>query len=370
MQNNLDHLESLARLSKETSSEGRQELLREVTEMFMVEPEALNETEIKYFGDIMGKLAFEVEMKFRRHLSETMANVDAAPPDLVKKLANDEIEVAQPILTLSGVLQDSDLLDIIKQCGQEHLQAMSMRQTVSESVSDAIVEKGNDDVLGTLAANPGAELSRNAVETMVVRSEGGNENLQEALVMRDGLPPELLRKMTRHVSEALRQHIVDQGLDVEMNEVDQLLAEAEDWLGAGTGGEGSSPAEKFILRKEQLKQLNPPLLVKLMREGKQAEFIAGMARLGKISLDTARQSVADESGEKLAVLCRALEFDDGMFSQLLDLMDPKGKRDAGDKKILVGVYGRITPESAQRAMRFLRTRQKMQKETTSKKSWG
>ncbi|NQU59498.1 MAG: DUF2336 domain-containing protein [Rhodospirillales bacterium] len=370
MQNNLDRLESLARLSKEASSEGRQELLREVTEMFMVEPDALSEKEVKYFGDIMGKLAFEVEMKFRQHLSETMANVAAAPLDLVKKLANDEIEVARPILTLSGVLQEADLLEIIKQCGQDHLQAMSRRESVSETLSDAIVEKGNDDVLGTLAANPGAELSENAMETMVVRSEGGNGSLQEALVTRDGLPPELLKKMAHHVSDALRQHIVDQGIDLKMNEVDQLLAEAEDWMGAEAGGESSSPAEKFILRKEKLNQLNPQLLVKLMLEGKQAEFIAGVSRLAKIDLATARQAIADESGEKLAVVCRALDFDSNMFSQLVDLLDSKGKRDIGDKKILVGVYGRITAESAQRAMRFLRTRQKLQKNTGSEKSWG
>jgi len=99
-----------------------------------------------------------------------------------------------------------------------------------------------------------------------------------------------------------------------------------------------------------------------MREGRVAEFTAGIARLGKLDLATARQILTDESGEKMAVICRALDFDDGMFSQLVDLSVVHGKRDVEGKKTLVGVYGRITVEAAQRALRFLRIRQKMERD--------
>jgi len=119
-----------------------------------------------------------------------------------------------------------------------------------------------------------------------------------------------------------------------------------------------------------LHQLKPDLLVKLLREGRVLEFTAGIAKMTKIDLATARQAILDKSGEKLAVICKSLEIDGNTFSQLVDLMDSEHKRDEGDKKILVGVYGRITAASAQRAMRFLRTRQKMQKSPDSKIEWG
>ena len=73
MENKLRHLESLARLAKGADSEGRQKLLREVTDLFMETPEGLSQTEIDYFGDIMQRLAFELEMKLRKHLAETLA---------------------------------------------------------------------------------------------------------------------------------------------------------------------------------------------------------------------------------------------------------------------------------------------------------
>lgn len=370
MENNLERLESLARLSREASDEGRQELLRKVTDMFLEAPQNLGDTEKEYFGEIMGKLAFKLEMKVRQHLSETLSEVGDAPRDLVVKLANDEIGVARPVLTKSDVLQDEDLLEIVKQSGQGHLMAVSGRQVVSELVSDAIVEKGNDAVLGTLASNAGAELSSQAKETMVARSEDGDEALQEALVNRQDLPPDLMKKMHDHVSDALRETIMAGGTDVGESEIDQLLNDAGDWLkGSGGGGEMSA-AEKFIIRKEKLKQLKPSLLIKLMRDGKVAEFTVGIARLVRIDLATAGQALTDKSGEKLAVICKALDFDAEMFSQLVNMSEVHGKLDDEDKKILVGVYGRITTETAQRAMRFLRTRQKLKKADSKMMKWG
>ena len=372
MESNLEHLENLARLARETTSEGRQKLLREVTDMFMSSPpDALNSTEVEYFGDVMGHLVFEMEMKVRQHLAETMSDVDAAPYELIKKFASDEIEVARPVLTKSGVLQDVDLIEIVKQCSQEHLMAVSTRDRVSEQVADVLVENGNDQVLGSLAGNAGAELSRNAMETMVTRSGDGDEALNEALVMRDGMPVDLMQKIYNHVSSALREHILSQGVDIDESQIDEMLAETGEWLTKEGGGGKPTEAEKYIQRKAQLKQLDQALLLKLMREGRVQEFIAGIALLAKIDIPTARQALFDKSGEKLAVVCKALEFDNNAFSQLVGLSNTLGKRDESDKAMLVGVYGRITTESAQRAMRFLRTRQKIKKDDAlSKMKWG
>lgn len=369
MQNQLEHLENLARLAKEASTEGRQELLRQVTNLFMESPEALSQTEIEYFGDIMGRLVFELEMKVRQHLAETISGVGAAPLDLVKRLANDAIEVARPVLMKSGILKDADLIEIVKNCGQEHLLAVSKRATVSEKVADALVEKGDEKVLGSLAGNAGAAISRGALEKMVARSEG-SESIQEPLVKRADLPPDLVQKMFSFVSDALREHILATGAGIDASQVDGWLAETKSWLGSdGVSGE-TTPAEKFILRKEQLNQLNTAMLVKLMREGKIAEFVAGLARLARIDLSTARQTVFDPSGQRLAVVCKALAIDNDTFAELVDLTNTKNVRSREDKIALVGVYGRITPETAQRAMRFLRTRQKLKKSPGKEKTWG
>lgn len=352
----IERLENLVHLAKEPTSEGRRKLLREVTDLFLESPESLKKTEIAQFGDIMGQIAHDLEMSVRQHLAEQLAAVDAAPLGLVTKLANDEIEVARPILQESGVLRDEDLLEIVKIRSQEYLMAVSVRETVSERVSDGLVARGSDAVLESLAGNKGAQFSRAAMETMMSRAED-NEALQEPLVMRADVPPDLMKKIYNHVSSALRDHILNSGLDV--SQVDGLMAETLDWFEAGEKEYIPSPAEKFIIRKEKLNQLNKELLLLLAQQGKIPEFIAGVARLGKLDVATASRAILDQGGEKLAVVCKAIDFDAAAFSNLLILTDPDDKRPREEREALIGVYGRITMEAAQRAMRFLRTRQSM-----------
>ena len=156
MADKLSHLEDLARLTKENSEDGRQKLLREVTDMFMQSPDTLNEREVAHFGEIMGSMVNQVETMVRQHLSETISSVDNAPRDLVLSLANDELEVALPMLQNSTVLEDEDLVEIAEQKSQDHLNAIAQRESVGETVTDVLVKKGDDTVLGSLAVNNGA----------------------------------------------------------------------------------------------------------------------------------------------------------------------------------------------------------------------
>ena len=57
---------------------------------------------------------------------------------------------------------------------------------VSEAVSEAIVERGDDETLGTLLANQGAEMSRETHE-MVVDRAAENPALHAAVVARTSL---------------------------------------------------------------------------------------------------------------------------------------------------------------------------------------
>ncbi len=173
----------------------------------------------------MGQIVYDLEMSVRQHLAEQLAGVDAAPRALVTKLANDEIEVAQPVLRESGVLRDEDLLEVVKIRSQEHLMEVSVRENVSESVAGGLVARGDDAVLESLANNKGAQLSRAAMETMMSRAEA-NEALQEPMVMRSDVPPDLLKMIYSHVSSALRDHILNSGLDV--SQMDGLMAETRD----------------------------------------------------------------------------------------------------------------------------------------------
>ena len=76
-------------------------------------------------------------MAVRRIIAEQLSKISEAPKDLILLLANDEAEVAYSILHDSAVLQDEDLIEVIRHRTQEHHLATSVRRTVSEEVADA-----------------------------------------------------------------------------------------------------------------------------------------------------------------------------------------------------------------------------------------
>jgi uncharacterized protein (DUF2336 family) len=356
----LEHLETLARLTKENSDDGRQKLLREVTDMFMEAPDNLNEREIAHFGEIMGSMVNQVETMVRQHLSETISSVGNAPRDLVLSLANDELEVSLPMLQNSPVLEDDDLLEIAETQSQEHLNAIAQRESVGEKVTDVLVVKGDNTVLGSLAENNGAQFSRDGMETIVERAKD-NDDLELSLVKRKDVPADLAQDVYWRVSDAMREKILSANDSLDEAQVDELMKDAEKWFAEQKGKKPLDQAEKFIARKDKMNQLDAALLLGLIRQDKVPEFVAGLGRLVNINTDVVRQAVFDPESEKLAIICKAAEIDFDVFGEIIYCINLNEETNEKDMEALLGVYQRIDETMAQRTLRFLRTRLNLQK---------
>ena len=165
------------------SSDKRVELLRRLTGLFLNEADGLNEQQVALFDDVLSKLTEHVEAKALAAISAILAPINTAPPELVRRLANDDdIIVAQPVLTRSRRLTEGDLVQVAKSKGQGHLLAISQRDFIAPLVTDVLVERGDQRVFHTLAANGGAHFSAFGFETVLKRAEQDG-----ALVERVGL---------------------------------------------------------------------------------------------------------------------------------------------------------------------------------------
>jgi len=354
-----DHLRRLMDLAREPSSDKRRELLQQVTDLFLDDGNALNPTELDLGVDIVARLAGQMEREIRQSLASRLADSPNAPHRLAAQLANDEIEVARPLLERANVLNDDDLVAIARQASQDHLLAISGRQQVSAAVSDALVEHGDDRVLVSLVGNQGAELSRAAMDTVVQRSERV-EALRAPLADRQDLPPELAHQMLFWVTGALRQKILAKG-GVDEAALDAMLAEARTRLQAELQRPDDSlgNAERAVRRAQRLNQLNGNFLVAALRAGRRDEFLHGFAQLAELDLRTARRVVAAPGHEAMAIACKALDFDANMFSTLALLTHPKGAqnvRSGGEFATLMELYRSVPIDAARRAMRFWRVR--------------
>jgi uncharacterized protein (DUF2336 family) len=349
-------LQDLIALAHEPSSARRRELLRRVTDLFLANPPASDAAEMAAFDAVMGPLAAGMPTDARIELSGRFAHAATAPHSLAAALARDCIEVALPVLSNAHLLDEGDLLDIVRSQGQAHLRVVSARPGLSEAVSDVIVDRGDDETLGVLIRNDGARLSRRANETMVDRAVS-NPELQAAVVDRAALPLDLLNEMFFVVERELRGRILAKNALADPDKVEAALAIARQRMRARLSDEvdGLTEAEAEVDKAAERGRLNPATLIGYMRAGQRAHFIAGLARLCDVESATVQRVIQRRDVELLAVLCRAIDIERAMFLTFAVMV--LDSRDAMARAPALGrLYADTPQDAAQRTLRFWRVR--------------
>ncbi|MDH5749822.1 MAG: DUF2336 domain-containing protein, partial [Rhodospirillales bacterium] len=214
----------LLKLAAQHSVEGRSELAGTISNLFDESAGSLSDRERILMFDILRSIIHDVEMSVRRKLSEMLAGFPDAPQDLIRTLANDEIEIAYPILNKSVVLRDADLIEVIRNRTLEHQLAIATRESVSEEVSDALVSTGDKGVIKELLSNPKSRISNATMEYLAEESRRV-DTFQEPVVHHTDLAPELAQRMFIWVSASLRDHILTR-FNFDATTIDVLLLDA------------------------------------------------------------------------------------------------------------------------------------------------
>lgn len=348
-------LHDLIALADEPSSTKRRELLRGVTDLFFT-GDNHDPVQMGLFDDVMSQLAGEMEEAVKIELAERMSQAPAAPRGLSRSLALDSIAVAQPILR-GASLSEEDLLEVARTRGQDHLRAISQRASVPSAVSDAIVQRGDDDTLGVLLRNEGAVLSREAHEAVVDRA-AANPALHEAVVDRHSLPVDLLNEMYFMVEARLRERIMEKNADVDpatleaaLNAGRKRVAEQDGALPADL-----AQAEHEFSGIKARGGATPQALAGMLRSKKTTLFLVALADMADIDFHTARKILQRRELDALAVVCKAADFDRALFLTFaLLILDPSDDV-MGKAKAYGELYLALPRESALRTIRFWRLR--------------
>ncbi len=344
-------------LAKEDSSAKRRELLREMTDLFFSVHAPQTGPEIELFDAVLCQLSTEMEEAVRAELGQRFAAEAGAPQNLLRKLANDNIAVSEPILTTSRVLSEADLLDVVRTQGQDHLRAVSKREDVSEAVSSVIVERGDDQTLGVLLNNDGAKLSREASETAVTRAQT-NSDLHEAVVNRRDLPPDLLNEMYFVAEARLRQRILDQNAAIDPAVLEQALAKGRNRVASEDGALPADydEAEAYICELRAAGELSPKVLARFLRSGGMTHFLVALAQLSDIDFHTARRIVESKQLDALGVVCKAADLDRALFLTYVVVLLGQEAEAMGRAQEYGKMYAALPRETAMRTLRFWRLR--------------
>ncbi len=358
MSQETSHLQDLIDLAKEPSSDKRRELMRKLTDVFLDAAPDYSDTERDHFGAILGRVATDMDAAVRRQLAKQFANVPSAPHNLIQRLAADEeFSVAKDVLLKSTVLRDDDLIAIARHSAQDRLEAIAGRHTVSEAVSEAIVEHGDDQVVVKLVSNTAAKLSRSTIRRVVERSET-SETLQAPLIMRADVPPDMLQDMFSFVSSELRTKITQQLDSLPPEVIEKAFADAaKEFAGeVRQVKDADRKAMVYVAEMARRKLLNEALLHQLLRNKQVTEFIHAFARLAEIDVKTAGRIVTACNTEGVAVVCRAMRFDRSTFAAIAFFLEERNKDGQKGTNNILELYDKVTPEAAQRVMRFWRVR--------------
>ena len=137
----------LLKVARVQSREGRSTLAGALNEVCMRSGRVLNERERELVYDIFDRLITDVEMHVRANRSRSLSDKDDAPKNLILTLASDVINVAEPVLMNSNVLEDSDLIDLILDQADQHHMVISQRENISSNVTSHLVDTHNPKVI-------------------------------------------------------------------------------------------------------------------------------------------------------------------------------------------------------------------------------
>ena len=183
-------------------------LLHRITDLFLIHAGHYSPDQLAMYDDVLLALVDKVEIAARAVFAKRLAPIDSAPTNTIRSLAlDDAIEVAEPILAISTVVDDKTLVDCIAANGQDHLLAIATRNKLNETVSDQLVVKGNNQVLSTLVSNPGAKLSDQGFGLLVQKSVG-DDWLSECIADRRDIPNHHFRELVSQASEIVRRRLV------------------------------------------------------------------------------------------------------------------------------------------------------------------
>ncbi len=265
--------------------------------------------------EILQRLLHDLEMPIRRALAERLAAEGVAPRRLIVQLANDRIEVAWPVLLKSELLDDGELLNVIRTRTFQHRLAIARREHISAPVSDALVRPGEQDVVRAVLENTGATIATDTFETLVEVSHS-DADLQEMILKREDLDPRLAGRMYGWVSEALRRHIIE-NFEIDHYLLDKAIGDA---LSEVVADHARAAALNGVLLKiraaidrDDVHDLQ--MLLPLVRAGERSLLETLFAKFARVSVATARRCLYEQGGRALAVACKGCHVDKPLFTE-------------------------------------------------------
>ena len=265
------------RLTVDPSAENRQDFARRIAALFA--HGVMDDHSRRMALEIFALLARDIELTVRIALAESLKSCPLLPRPLARRLAYDVAAVATPIIESSEVLADDDLVEIVCSLNVPKQAAVARRQQLSPRLVETLTTFGAREAVETLIGNTGAMLTDSALHRVLDRF-GENSRIQEGLIGRSALPPEVLGRLVGLLSESLRAQLAEtHGLPAVI--LDKVVSHGEAAALGGLIGETYDDADLVPLLDQLAGEgrLTPGLILRALFQQDLNFFEAALAQL-------------------------------------------------------------------------------------------
>jgi len=337
--------------------EKRVDALQRVKALFLAGADRYSEAHVELFDDVFGLLIEEIESKARAELSSDLAPVSNAPIRVLRTLANDDdIAVAGPVLKLAPRLPEADLVEVAESKSQAHLQAISVRRTLGEAVTDVLVRRGDKEVARRVAGNRGARISEEGFVGLVKRAEADGI-LAEKVGLRPDIPEPMFRELLTKATAVVHKRLLASATPEVRAEICRVLAKVSKEVGARVGPRDYRAAQRVILNLDRAGRLDEAAIAEFCSDGKFEEVVVGLAALAKVPIEVADRLMSGERPDPALILCKSLVLSWPTVRAIIVVSHAgKGTSSQGLDTAFAN-YERLSAATAQRVARFWQVRQ-------------
>lgn len=344
-------------------SQARHVLLKRLADVVCLPESRINAFERAVTADLLVEMLREADLAERARVAKRLSILAELPNSLVRLLLVDEVEVARPLIEDGEALSDSDLYYCARNGRSGHRMLLAARKGLPSFLSEILIDSEELPVIETLLKNAKAEMSQQAIETVVALSQNAPQIIP-LLMRRPELRPSSayilfwwspsdVRRLILSRFSVNREIMQDMASDV------FAMAAKEKWQDAM-----SRKALQFIERRQRNREAlkkSPydsleAAIADAAQNGMTRKMAEEIAYLSGIKPSTGAKILRDAGGEGLAVLCKATGLSRKALRALWKALrrpmrDETGRTHAQLAEVLI-TYDMLAVDRAQTVLRY------------------
>lgn len=270
---------------------------------------SLSDAERDFAKKLLYIMAEDAVAIVRRALAVTLKNSPHLPRQIALKLAADVDNIAVPILKFSPMLNDEDLVTVLRSKAAAKIMAVAKRSVISGTVVREIIRYGDSRAVAEVAANDGAIIDQDLADQMLDIYHD-DDLIKEAFISRRDLPVSVMEKLITGVSEEAAL-LLNRRHDLPVNIAIDLANRARERASLDVITETMSERDmqRVCRRILDLGRLTPSFLIRAAGFGRMRLLKHGLSVLSGIAPEKTALMIHDGGPFGLKALCSRAGLD-------------------------------------------------------------